>query len=58
MFQAFLAVILFSIIVLHIVGLLTYILSAILILVNTDADEEAFEDNAEEYIRRDVEGSG
>lgn len=24
----------------------------------TDADEEAFEDNAEEYMRRDVEGSG
>lgn len=23
-----------------------------------DADEEAFEDNAEEYMRRDVEGSG
>ena len=23
-----------------------------------DADEEAFEDNAEEYIRRDIEGSG
>jgi len=24
----------------------------------SDADEEAFEDNAEEYMRRDVEGSG
>lgn len=26
--------------------------------VSSDADEEAFEDNAEEYMRRDVEGSG
>lgn len=24
----------------------------------TDADEELFEDNPEEYIRRDIEGSG
>jgi len=27
-------------------------------MLNEDADEEAFEDNAEEYMRRDVEGSG
>ena len=25
---------------------------------DTDADEELFEDNPEEYIRRDIEGSG
>jgi hypothetical protein len=24
----------------------------------TDADEELFEDNPDEYIRRDIEGSG
>lgn len=24
----------------------------------TEADEEAFEDNPDEYIRRDIEGSG
>ena len=25
---------------------------------STEADEEVFEDNPEEYIRRDMEGSG
>lgn len=28
------------------------------ILNYTDADEELFEDNPDEYIRRDIEGSG
>lgn len=27
-------------------------------LLFTDADEELFEDNPDEYIRRDIEGSG
>ena len=29
-----------------------------ILLFHTEADEEVFEDNPEEYIRRDMEGSG
>ena len=29
-----------------------------MLLFPTEADEEVFEDNPEEYIRRDMEGSG
>lgn len=29
-----------------------------MLLYISDADEELFEDNPEEYIRRDIEGSG
>lgn len=31
---------------------------AVMLTVSAGADEEAFEDNSEEYIRRDLEGSG